>query len=54
MRTIAVEEHFVTKQCNKAMKVAAGNQMFAPYMVAVNHKMLELGTGRLADMDVTA
>ncbi|HEY3425687.1 MAG TPA: amidohydrolase family protein [Negativicutes bacterium] len=51
MRTIAVEEHFVTDQYQAAMKTVTGQGMAAPYMAAVYHKLADLGASRLADMD---
>ncbi len=53
MRTIAIEEHFSTVQYQEAMKKVSGQFMSAPppHMEAVFQKLLDLGDGRLADMD---
>jgi len=50
MKTIAVEEHFVTNHYQTAMKAVSDREM-SPYMAAVRDKLLDLGGGRLADMD---
>jgi predicted TIM-barrel fold metal-dependent hydrolase len=51
MKTIAVEEHFVTAHYQAAMKAVSGGERAVPYMAAVRDKLLDLGAGRLADMD---
>jgi predicted TIM-barrel fold metal-dependent hydrolase len=52
MRTIAIEEHFSTPQYQAAMKKVTGQTMSAPpHMAEVFKKLLDLGEGRLADMD---
>jgi predicted TIM-barrel fold metal-dependent hydrolase len=52
MKTIAIEEHFSTPQYQAAMKKVTGQTMSAPpHMAEAFKKLLDLGEGRLADMD---
>ncbi|HBF39414.1 MAG TPA: amidohydrolase [Firmicutes bacterium] len=50
MRTIAIEEHFSTAQYQAATTPSGGGTP-RPYLNAVSQKLLDLGTGRLAEMD---
>ncbi|MGD0857351.1 MAG: amidohydrolase family protein, partial [Dehalococcoidia bacterium] len=51
MRTIAIEEHFSTPQCQTDLQKITGQVMFAPLMAEIGQKLLDLGDGRLSDMD---
>ena len=51
MRTIAIEEHFLTASYQAAMENISGGKNPRPYINAVSQKLLDLGAGRLADMD---
>jgi hypothetical protein len=54
MRTIAIEEHCSTPQYQDAIKKATGQSMSVPpHMAEVFKKLLDLGEGRLADMDAS-
>ncbi len=46
MRTITLEEHFITESFLRATSAYA-----TPQMAAVQRKLLDLGAGRIADMD---
>ena len=53
MRTIAIEEHFSTPQYQAAMARATGQTMCPCRRIwpGVWQKLLDLGDGRIADMD---
>jgi predicted TIM-barrel fold metal-dependent hydrolase len=50
MRTITLEEHVTTPEILKAAQMPATGA-FAAYMQEMNSKLLDLGKGRIADMD---
>ena len=50
MRTITLEEHITTPDILKAAQMPATGA-FAAYVQAMNSKLLDIGEGRLADMD---
>jgi predicted TIM-barrel fold metal-dependent hydrolase len=49
MRTITLEEHFVTKSFLKATQ--SSHERTPPQMAELQSKLLDLGEGRIADMD---
>jgi predicted TIM-barrel fold metal-dependent hydrolase len=49
MRTITLEEHFVTESFLKATQTK--NQRTAPQLAELETKLLDIGAGRIADMD---
>ena len=51
MRTIAIEEHFSTPQCQAAAKKVTDQVFASPLMAGIGQKLLDLGEGRLSDMD---
>jgi len=50
MRTITLEEHITTPEILKAAQMPATGA-FAAYVQAMNSKLLDMGEGRIADMD---
>ncbi len=50
MRTIAIEEHFLPRPLLDALPASRGDPS-ARYRTAAGIKLLDIGTGRLADMD---
>ena len=52
MRTITLEEHFVTESFLRA--TGAYGASTPPWMAALQTKLLDLGAGRIADMDAAA
>jgi predicted TIM-barrel fold metal-dependent hydrolase len=50
MRTITLEEHITTPEILKAAQMPATGA-FAAYVQAMNSKLLDVGEGRIADMD---
>lgn len=54
MRTIAIEEHFSTPQCQAAAKKVTDQVFASPLMAGIGQKLLDLGEGRLSDMDAAA
>ena len=49
MKTITLEEHFVTQSFLKAIHKPGG--VTPPFMAQLGPKLLDLGAGRIADMD---
>ena len=49
MRTITIEEHFVTESFLRA--TGAGDRETPPQLAELQPKLLDLGAGRIADMD---
>jgi uncharacterized protein len=49
MRTIALEEHFVTESFLRATQ--KNNESISPQLAELQTKLLDLGEGRIADMD---
>ena len=50
MRTVTLEEHITTPEILKAAQMPATGA-FAAYVQAMNAKLLDIGEGRIADMD---
>lgn len=54
MRTIALEEHFVTESFLRATRAQNPNAAVPPQIAALLPKVLDLGAGRIAAMDESA
>ena len=50
MKTISLEEHFVTRDLVKATGAYGGSNLQSPF-AAMQPKLLDLGAGRIADLD---